>query len=87
VRRSRQGTDNTAQQRDLQALLEKHAQGHETRHGTAHREIVDGAMDRERNDVAAREFERLHSETVRGHDQLVGREASVSPARGAQWQA
>ncbi len=53
ARRRRQGIDDTAQQRDLQAFLQEHAERQEVRHGTADRQIVDGAVNGQRPDVPA----------------------------------
>ena len=62
--------DHAAQQRDLQAFFEEYAQGHEARHGAAHRQIVDGAVNGQRTDVAAGELERLDRESVGRHDEF-----------------
>jgi soluble P-type ATPase len=63
--------DHTAQQGNLQAFFQKYAERHVSRHGAAHREVVDGAVNGQRTDVAAGELERLHRESVGRYDELL----------------
>ena len=61
--------DESLQQRDLGAFLDEGIQREVVRHRTGDRQVVDGAVHRQRADVAARELQRLDRETVGGHDQ------------------
>ena len=60
------------QHRRVQALLEDHRHGQRARPGTGHREVVDGAVDRELADRAAGEAQRFDDEAVGGHRQSPG---------------
>ena len=61
------------QQRDFQSFLEKYAERHVSRQSTADRQVVHGAVDRKRADVAARKLERLHGEAVGRYEEILSR--------------
>ena len=51
----------------VEALFEDHRDGQGQRLGARHREVVDGAVDRQLTDRSAGEAERLDDEAVGGH--------------------
>ena len=78
-----QAAQDAPQHLDGQALLDHQRAAQVERHRAAHGEIVHGAVDRQRADVAARELERRHHEGVGGVGQAVaaGRELGQVEAR------
>ena len=59
--------DDAVQRGDLQAFLDEGVQRKVQRPRAADGEVVDGAVDRQRTDVAAGKFQRLDDEAVGGH--------------------
>jgi hypothetical protein len=70
ARRLCERVDHAPKQRDLQALLQKYTQRHESRQRTADSKIVDRAMDGQGTDVSTREFKWLDCEPICRHDEL-----------------